>query len=80
MTDEDRWWQPSTWKSTWINQSINQQLFIDLLFWLRTQTLESDAWIQNPIFPWIGDLSLGEFQNLSELQYPPLNKEENNYI
>ena len=62
------------------NQSINQQLLIDLLFWLRTQTLESDAWVQDPVFLCTNVLSLGEFQNLSEPQFLPLGNEEKNYI
>lgn len=47
---------------------------------MAKNTLESDARIQNPIFPRTSDLSLGGFQNLSGLQFLPLSNEQNNYI
>ena len=47
------------------HQSVNHQLFIDLLFWLGTQTLELDVSILNPSFPSPSDLALGKFLDLS---------------
>lgn len=77
MTDEDRCDNP---RSGILLQSINQQLFIDLLFSWRTQTQKSDAWVQDPVFLCTNVLSLGECQNLSEPQFLPLGNEEKNYI
>lgn len=77
MTDEDRCDNP---RSGILLQSINQQLFIDLLFSWRTQTQKSDAWVQDPAFLCTNVLSLGECPNLSEPQFLPLGNEEKNYI